>query len=187
MRKLFLIFAFIEIILCIIILNYYPQSIYITPLYHTLTASVFILTLILALTYYSEYCILKSVHTKMKYYIFIYKDNLDNEKICIKDMKTHKTIYNKEVDYINPNLIESLILQVHPILPMKDYIQFVSDDFKLHVPKTCNDIPGFLLSYLNQPYTTDRYIYDEHGDDWIRFINVKDPQDTITFTKQEPN
>ena len=187
MRKIFIIIAAIEIILCIIILNYYPESVYITPMYYTLTASIFMLTLILALTYYSEYTILRSVHSKIRYYITIHKDDLDNESIYIKDMKTHKIIYNKEMDYINPNLIESLILQVHPIISMKDYIQFVSDDFKLQVPKSCSDIPGFLLSYLNQPYTTDRYIYDEHGDNWIKFINVKDPQDTITFTKQEQN
>lgn len=187
MRKIFIITTATEIVLCIIILNYYPQSVYITPMYYTLTASIFILTLILALTYYSEYCILKSIHNKIRYCIFICTDDSSDERIVIKDIKTHKAIYNKEVDYINPNLIENLILQVHPILPMKNYTQFVSDDFKLQVPKTCNDIPGFLLLYLNQPYTTDRYIYDEHGDNWIKFINVKDPQDTITFTKQEPS
>lgn len=187
MRKTFIITALIEIIICIIILNYYPESVYITPLYYTITASIFILTLILALTYYAEYCVLRKLHSKMKYYIYTYKDSKDEEHLVLKDMRTHKAIYNKQVDYINPNLIESLILQVHPILPMNDYLQFVSEDFKLSVPKTCTDIPGYLLSYINQPYTTDRYIYDTHGDTWIRFINVQNPQDTITFTQNPQN
>ena len=186
MRKIFILIAIIEIILCIIILNQYPDSKYIEPFYYTISITIFMLTPILALTYYSEYCILKKIHSKMKYYIFTCTDHHDNERIVIKDIKTHKPIYNQVINYLDPNLIETLILQT-PSYLMKDFIEFISEDFRIQIPKSCDDIPTFIQSYINQSYKNDKYIYDQHSDNWIKFIDIDNPQNTITFTKQESN
>lgn len=179
MRKLFIISSIFEIIVIIIILNYFPNSIYVTPLFYTLTGSLIMLLMILAITYYAEYSILKSIQAKIKYYGFIYEKN-GIEYLMFKDMKTHRAFYNKEIDYINPSLIESLILQEQP---MNNYIQFVSEDFKLRVPRDCTNIGEFIVDYVNANSIT-KFILDEYGKDWVRLINIADPQDTITFRQQ---
>lgn len=182
MRKLFILLILVEIIAIVIILNYYPDSIYITPTFYTLLGSVVILLLILTITYFGEYTILRKIHAKIKYYGFIYEKN-GAEYLIFKDMKTHKSIYNREIDYVNPNLIESLIIQEQPIIPMNNYIQFVSEDFKLKVPKDCKDIPEFIINLVNQSNPRTQYILDDYGRDWIRLIDMQNPQSTMTFRR----
>ncbi len=185
MRKLFIILAVVEIIAITVILNTCERDVYVTPLFYTLTCSLILLLLILAITYFAEYTILKKIHTNIKYYGFIYEKN-GSEYLIFKDMKNHRAFYNKEIDYINPNLIESLIIQEQTIIPMSNYLQFESEDFKLRVPKDCTNIPEFIVNYVNSitsPLNT--YILDEYSGDWVRVINIDDPQDTMTFRQKQ--
>lgn len=179
MRKLFIMLSIFEIMAVIVILNYFPDNQHITPLFYTLTCSLVMLLMIVAITYYAEYSVLKSVQARIKYYGVIYEKN-GTEYLMFKDMKTHRAFYNKEIDYINPSLIESLILQEQP---MNNYIQFVSEDFKLRVPRDCTNIGEFIVDYVNANSIT-KFILDAHGNDGVRLINIADPQDTITFRQQ---
>lgn len=185
MRQLFIILGVIEILAITVILHFFRDEVYITPLFYTLTASLILLLMVLAITYFAEYTVLKKIHTKIKYYGFIYEKD-GSEYLIFKHMKNHKIFYNKEIDYINPNLIESLIIQEQTIIPMGNYIQFVSEDFRLNVPKDCNNIPAFIVEQVNKitsPLNT--YVLDEFSGDWVKVINIDNPQDTITFRQQQ--
>lgn len=121
----------------------------------------------------------------MSFYIQLYKDSKDQECVVIKSLRTHQTVYNKNLDYLNPNLVESIILKEYPIITMYNYFTFVSEDFKFRVPKSCKDISEYILSALNNQFSTPRYILDSVGDTWIKVISPQDPHDTITFRKED--
>lgn len=65
----------------------------------------------------------------------------------------------------------------------RKYIRFQSEDFKISVPFDTKNINKYLLEHINNLNPGTKYILDEEGADWVRFIDINDPQNTITFTK----
>lgn len=66
-----------------------------------------------------------------------------------------------------------------------EYLRFKSEDFKVRLPGTLDDLKEVLLSVVTLCNPGQVYIINDYEDDWVELINYNDPKDIVLFTKEE--